>query len=253
MRPAPPAAIALIRRFESCKLTAYQDVAGVWTIGFGNTRHAKPGLIISQSVAEVYFSEDIAQVGREIACALRPEILLALSDDQYGALCSFAFNLGVRPREHAIWTLINASHFDRVPGRLLLYNKAVVAGRLVPVAGLTRRRRAEAEMWQTDGDEIVLTARLADIKPTSRVEKKLGLSRRLWLGLSAAVSTAGNWAVEHVKIAGEWAGQLQTLVAPQIAHSEFLAKVSSALAMVAVASGAAIMLLQAQAHKDLKS
>jgi hypothetical protein len=54
-------------------------------------------------------------------------------------------------------------------------------------------------------------------------------------------------------MAGEWAGQLQQLVAPQISHSDFLAQVSSALAVVAVASGAAIMLLQAKAQKDQKS
>ena len=30
--------IALIKEFEGCKLTAYQDSVGVWTIGYGWTQ-----------------------------------------------------------------------------------------------------------------------------------------------------------------------------------------------------------------------
>ena len=31
------AGLKLIEEFEGCRLTAYQDVVGVWTIGYGHT------------------------------------------------------------------------------------------------------------------------------------------------------------------------------------------------------------------------
>ena len=49
--------IALIKQFEGCKLTAYQDSVGVWTIGYGWTQpvDGKPiraGMTIKQETAE---------------------------------------------------------------------------------------------------------------------------------------------------------------------------------------------------------
>jgi lysozyme len=46
------AGIALIKRFEGCKLVAYQDVAGIWTIGYGHTRTAKAGMRIGDPEAD---------------------------------------------------------------------------------------------------------------------------------------------------------------------------------------------------------
>ena len=255
MRPVPEKAKALIKEFESCKLRSYQDVAGVWTVGWGNTKHAKPKQSINQTTAEAWFEEDCNDVAIGIGKTLKPDVLAALDDDQYGALCSFAFNLGIRPKDHGIWALINKGpkEFGRVPSRMLLYNKAVVGGALVPVNGLTRRRRAEAAMWDTDGEKIVLTARAADTTPPPvLVKKKLPMSKRLWLGFTSATSGLSNWAIEHAQMAQDYAGKIQQLVAPQMTKSEFLAQLSSTLAVVAVASGVAIMFLQAQSHKDQK-
>ena len=257
MRPTPMKAQRLIKSFEACELQAYRDVKGVWTVGWGNTVHAKPGLTISQAQADAFFREDLANVERDIARALKPEILQRLDEDEYGALCSFAFNLGVRPQAHQIWSLINSGQFDRVPARLLLYNKASINGKLVPVAGLTRRRRAEAELWQTDGEEIRLTASAADVMPTVKVEKKLRWSKRLWLGITGALTAAGSWVTEnalgYAQAANQWAQQLQHLVAPQMTYSEFLGKVAGGLAVVSVASGVLVTLFQAKAHKDAQS
>ena len=44
--------IAYIRKAEGCRLTAYQDVAGVWTIGFGHTKGVKAGDRITQYQAD---------------------------------------------------------------------------------------------------------------------------------------------------------------------------------------------------------
>ena len=43
------ATIDLVKEFEGCKLTAYRDAVGVWTIGYGTT--ARAGLASSQPAA----------------------------------------------------------------------------------------------------------------------------------------------------------------------------------------------------------
>lgn len=52
--------IAYIRKAEGCRLTAYQDVAGVWTIGFGHTKGVKAGDRITQYQADQWLREDLA-------------------------------------------------------------------------------------------------------------------------------------------------------------------------------------------------
>ena len=51
--------IALIKKFEGCRLTSYQDSVGVWTIGYGHTAGVKRGMKISQAQAEKYLTEDL--------------------------------------------------------------------------------------------------------------------------------------------------------------------------------------------------
>jgi GH24 family phage-related lysozyme (muramidase) len=52
------ATINLVKEFEGCKLEAYQDIVGVWTIGYGTTEGAglgvvpKAGMKITQEEAE---------------------------------------------------------------------------------------------------------------------------------------------------------------------------------------------------------
>jgi lysozyme len=53
-------AVALIRVFEGCKLEAYQDTGGVWTIGLGHTAGVKEGDIITMDQAAVMFQHDAA-------------------------------------------------------------------------------------------------------------------------------------------------------------------------------------------------
>ena len=84
-----------IKAFEGCRLQAYEDAAGVWTIGYGHTYGVRPGDKISQQYADMLLEEDIENVERQ---------LMALNDPQVGewtkaqldAVVSFVFNLGIR-------------------------------------------------------------------------------------------------------------------------------------------------------------
>ncbi len=62
---APTLAAKLIRHFEGCKLMAYQDTGGVWTIGVGHTKDVTPGQVCTQEQADAWLLEDIAPLIKE--------------------------------------------------------------------------------------------------------------------------------------------------------------------------------------------
>ena len=83
-------ALEKIKAFEGCRLTAYQDAAGVWTIGYGHTKGVKPGDKISQYWADDCLRQDIEAVEAQIE-----KLDLTLSQPQLDALVSFVFNVGI--------------------------------------------------------------------------------------------------------------------------------------------------------------
>src|SRR5579872_1024472 len=48
----------IAKLFEGCKLKAYQDIGGVWTIGWGHTSGVKPNDECSQEEADQWLEED---------------------------------------------------------------------------------------------------------------------------------------------------------------------------------------------------
>jgi len=65
------AGIELLKQFEGCRLTAYQDSVGVWTIGFGTTTGVKEGQTISQVKAEEYLRFDLAIFEKAVTESLK--------------------------------------------------------------------------------------------------------------------------------------------------------------------------------------
>ena len=84
-----------IKEFEGCKLQAYQDAAGVWTIGYGHTYNVREGDRISQWYADDLLKEDIENVERQLM-ALHDSEVLDMTQEQLDAVVSFVFNLGIR-------------------------------------------------------------------------------------------------------------------------------------------------------------
>jgi GH24 family phage-related lysozyme (muramidase) len=85
--------IGLIKQFEGCKLTAYQDSVGVWTIGYGWTQpvDGKPiraGMTIKQETAERLLKTGLVSCKRRV-----PTVKVGLTQGQFDALVSFTYNL----------------------------------------------------------------------------------------------------------------------------------------------------------------
>jgi lysozyme len=93
-----PRGIKLLHDREGCVLTAYKDTVGVWTIGYGmtffpNGTRVKQGDKITQKQADDMFATVLENNFEKPL----DKVLLGidLNQDQYDALVSFAFNLGV--------------------------------------------------------------------------------------------------------------------------------------------------------------
>ena len=79
-----------IREHEGCKLTAYQDGGGVWTIGIGHTKGVKAGQAITQAQADAFLVSDLTPVED----CINENVTVTLNQNQFDALASFTFNVG---------------------------------------------------------------------------------------------------------------------------------------------------------------
>ncbi|MFK8185281.1 MAG: glycoside hydrolase family protein [Phormidesmis sp.] len=129
--------------FENGKLVAiesYQDMVGVWTIGYGHTKTAKPNMRISPEAAEALLQEDIA----EFEAAVARTAQVPLSSDRFSALVAFAFNLGASAlAESTLLKLLNKGDYLGAADQLPRWNKADENRSL----GLTRRRLSERALF----------------------------------------------------------------------------------------------------------
>jgi lysozyme len=131
---------ALIQSFEDCKLYAYQDQRGIWTIGWGHTRGVVPYQTCTAADADGWFTQDT-----QAACnAVTRTVDVALSQNQFDALVSFTFNVGMGSEAHStLVKVLNQGHYDQAADQFLVWNH--VNG--IPNAGLTRRREAERALF----------------------------------------------------------------------------------------------------------
>lgn len=83
--------VELVRRWEGLRLEAYQCSAHRWTIGFGHTKGVEQGDRISRAEAERMLTEDLAIFARGVSSSVKAP----LSQNQFDALVSLAFNIGV--------------------------------------------------------------------------------------------------------------------------------------------------------------
>jgi GH24 family phage-related lysozyme (muramidase) len=137
--------IALIKQFEGCKLTAYQDSVGVCTIGYGWTQpvDGKPvrsGMTIKQETAERLLKTGLVSYEIDVSRLVK----VGLTQGQFDALVSFTYNLGARSLSTStLLRKLNAGDYAGAADEFLRWNKA--GGKVLN--GLTRRREAERALF----------------------------------------------------------------------------------------------------------
>ncbi|AEG09268.1 lysozyme [Sinorhizobium meliloti] len=145
-----PKAISLIKTSEGCELRAHFCPANIPTIGYGHTKtvtkdDVKRRKTITEAEAERLLKADLAVFESGVAKLVK----VKLTDDQFGALVSFAYNLGIGAfGSSTLLKRINAkASLADIERSWLQWDKARVNGVLKPLAGLTKRRKAEFALF----------------------------------------------------------------------------------------------------------
>lgn len=139
----------LIKSFESCRLTAYKDATGTWTIGWGHTGtvDGKPivsGMTITQEKADSLFDSDLVRF-ENIVNSYNSKY--HFTSNEFSALVSFAYNVGSIKQLTANGTRSKKAIADAM--LKYVYSKGV------KLNGLVRRRQKERELFLSDSDESV--------------------------------------------------------------------------------------------------
>ena len=135
----------LVKKFEGCRLTAYRDEVGVWTIGYGITNSdfkitkkiIRKGMKISKATAEKWLEESLNK--KYLPLVLEYDKQYNWDQNELDALVSFCYNIGSIKQLTADGTRSKTV----VASKILQYNKA--GGKVY--RGLTRRRKAERELF----------------------------------------------------------------------------------------------------------
>jgi len=150
-RAIGPDGLALIRQFEGCArrrsdglIEAYPDPGtggDPWTIGWGATGPGiEPGTVWTQARCDARLAEDLARYAEEVGKAIGAA---PTAQGQFDALVSFHYNTGAISRATLTKKHIAGDH-DGAAREFARWNQA--GGRVM--AGLTRRRAAEAALYR---------------------------------------------------------------------------------------------------------
>lgn len=136
----------LIKKYEGCQLKAYLCPAKIPTIGYGNTMYENGTKVkIGDEITQQRAEELLQYIGKYFENEIKKLVTCKLSDNQFGALLSFTYNLGVgNLRVSTLLKKINTNPADpTIKDEFLKWNKA--GGKVL--AGLTKRRQSESDLY----------------------------------------------------------------------------------------------------------
>jgi lysozyme len=140
------AAVGLIKTFEGYRGKAAQLPDGRWTIGFGHTLTAREGAQVSEQDAEALLLYDL--IG--IAHAVNEQTFTPLTQNQFDALCCFAFNVGLDNfKRSSVLRRVNEGSLLQAACAMEMWRKADFEGERIVVDALVRRRSAEKTLFLT--------------------------------------------------------------------------------------------------------
>lgn len=139
----------VIKRFEGLALKPYRDAVGIPTIGYGNTYY-EDGRKVSMTdaaISEARAEKLLKMVLVRYEDAVNRYAQLPLSQNQFDALVSFAYNVGNENlRKSSLMRLLNQGRFQAAADEFLRWNRA--GGRVLE--GLRKRRIAERALFLAD-------------------------------------------------------------------------------------------------------
>jgi lysozyme len=133
--------IKLIKDSEGCKLKAYKCPAGVWTLGYGQTKGIKEGMTWTQNQAD----EDIIKTALQaLNEAIKASPILATANmEKQVAIADFVYNLGITNYNKSTLKLrVDKGNWVSASTEIKKWNKS--NGTILN--GLVKRRQLEADL-----------------------------------------------------------------------------------------------------------
>jgi lysozyme len=137
--------LALIKKWEGCKLQSYKDSAGIWTIGYGITTAAGqgvigPGMQITQRQADDMLLAALFKYEKTVReCLARTP-----TQAQFDAMVSLCYNIGQGAfSKSSVVKQFNMGNLAAAADAFLFWNKATVNGKKIVIQGLVNRRNDE--------------------------------------------------------------------------------------------------------------
>lgn len=143
---------AIIKNFEGLRLSAYRDVAGVWTIGYGSTRYhddkpIKPGdQLASELQADALFRNTMGPYED----AVNQSVKVQLTQNQFDALVSFTYNEGTGALQGStLLVKLNEKNYTEAALHFMAWDKITdpKSGRKIICETLVQRRKEESQLF----------------------------------------------------------------------------------------------------------
>lgn len=139
-------AIEKLKELEGFRSAPYQDIGGVWTIGYGSTRgvtaKTKP---ITEEDADDLLWDDLER----FESAIDDLVTAPLNDNQYSALCLLIYNVGIAPLAGTLGKKLNAGDYAGAAQEFVKWDHL----HSEEIDGLKARREWEANLFLTpEGD-----------------------------------------------------------------------------------------------------
>ena len=130
-----------IKLKEGFRSVAYNKLDGIWTIGYGHTLGVAQGMTCTRAEADTWFIQDVAKCESSVN-----KQNLALSQNQFDALVSYAFNIGVGAFERSnLLSMIKSGKPESEIRKWWTTHWITVSMEVIP--GLVTRRAEEAAMF----------------------------------------------------------------------------------------------------------
>ena len=152
--------LKLIKAFEGYRPVDRELVTGQRIVGYGHRLYSEDAIIMDKSEAEEVLRSDL----EPFEDMINSEVHAPISQSQFDALCSFAFNIGPKAflTSDTLRALNNGRPLDAANG-LDVFRKSEIAGKTYVVDALMRRRTAEKALFlRTEKD---LPAGREDLPP----------------------------------------------------------------------------------------
>ncbi len=129
-----------LKNWEGLRTTAYKCPSGVWTIGYGHTGGVSSGQKITEAQAEQYLRQDLQSFENQVT-NMANSAGVELSQGQYDALVSFAYNCGGGAlQKSGILGMLKEGKVDAAAAKMNEYVHG--GGKVLP--GLVSRRQVES-------------------------------------------------------------------------------------------------------------